>query len=217
MAVADTTVLITLAGHAPSAELLQWRAEEAELSIAGDGGWLAHRHAGVEPDVILGDFDSCGDLSAIEKVFPRAVLHRLSDQNYTDFEKAIAWVIKRGTPKKMIILGGLGKRMDHSLSNLMFAARVDPKVEIVFDDEHEFVSRITAYVPLHLKGRSGSKLSILPQGNCSGVESIGLEWELEKMDFAWNKMISQSNRCVSDDVKINCKTGVLYGFVPKEA
>ena len=66
----DSTVLITLAGHSPSAELLQWRAEEAELSIAVDGGWLAHRHAEVEPDVIVGDFDSCGDLAEIESVFP---------------------------------------------------------------------------------------------------------------------------------------------------
>ena len=62
-------MLITLAGHSLlSAELLQWRAEEAELSIAVDGGWLAHRHAEVAPDVIVGDFDSCGDLAEIESV-----------------------------------------------------------------------------------------------------------------------------------------------------
>ena len=79
----DSTVLLTLAGHAPSVELLQWRAEEAELSVAVDGGWLAHRHAGMEPDVILGDFDSCGDLSEIEKVFPRSALHHLSCLLYT--------------------------------------------------------------------------------------------------------------------------------------
>ena len=55
-------MLITLAGHAPSNQLLQWRADEADFLIAVDGGWLAHRHAQVEPDVVLGDFDSCGDL-----------------------------------------------------------------------------------------------------------------------------------------------------------
>ena len=79
----DSTVLLTLAGHAPSNELLQWRSEEAELTVAVDGGWLAHRSAELEPDVILGDFDSCGDLSEIKKVFPHSALHQLSDQNYT--------------------------------------------------------------------------------------------------------------------------------------
>ena len=213
----DSTVLLTLAGHAPSAELLQWRAEEAVLSVAVDGGWLAHRHADVEPDVILGDFDSCGDLSEIEKVFPRSALHHLSDQNHTDFEKALDWIKQMGQPKKLVILGGLGKRMDHTLSNLMIAGRVDQKVEIIFDDVHEYVSRITPETPLHLKGRSAANLSILPLGECEGVQSSGLEWELENLSFSWDRMISQSNRCLSDDVCVTCETGVLYGFVHKDA
>ena len=212
----DSTVLLTLAGHAPSAELLQWHSEEAELSVAVDGGCLAYRYAEIEPDVILGDFDSCGDLSEIEKVFPRSALHHLSDQNHTDFEKALGWIKQMGEPKKLVILGGLGKRMDHTLSNLMIAGRVDSRVEIIFDEVHEYVSRVTAETPVHLKGRSGSNLSILPLGECEGVQSSGLEWELENLSFSWDRMISQSNRCLTDDVSVNCETGVLYGFVPKQ-
>ena len=213
----DSTVLLTLAGHAPSAQLLQWRVEEAELSVAVDGGWLAHRSAEIEPDVILGDFDSCGDLSEIEKFFSRSAIYHLSDQNHTDFEKALDWIKQMGEPKKLVILGGLGKRMDHTLSNLIIAARVDQKVEIVFDDVHEYVSRITPETPLHLKGRSAANLSILPLGECEGVQSSGLEWEFEGLCFSWDRMISQSNRCVTDDVCVTCETGVLYGFVSKEA
>ena len=213
----DSTVLLTLAGHAPSAELLQWRAEEGELSIAVDGGWLAHRSAELEPDVILGDFDSCGELSEIEKIFPRSALHHLSDQNHTDFEKALDWIKQMGQPKKLVVLGGLGKRMDHTLSNLMIAGRIDSRVEVIFDDVHEYVSRITPETPLHLAGRSGANLSILPMGECEGVQSCGLEWELEELCFSWDRMISQSNRCLTDDVCVTCETGVLYGFVPKDA
>lgn len=214
---ADSTVLITLAGHAPSVDLLQWRAEEASLSIAVDGGWLAHRHAKVEPDVVLGDFDSCGDVSEIEKIFPRTAIEKLPDQEHTDFEKALNWIMGKETPAKIIILGGLGKRMDHSLSNLMIAGRINPSVEIVFDDEHEHVRRITPQTPLSLKGRKGTSLSLLPMGACEQVESIGLNWELEKAEFSWDRMVSQSNQCASDDVRITCKSGVLYSFVCKEA
>ena len=212
----DSTVLLTLAGHAPSAELLQWRAEDAELTVAVDGGWSAHRSAEIEPDVILGDFDSCGDLSEIEKVFPRSSLHHLSDQNHTDFEKALDWIKQLGQPKKLVILGGLGKRMDHTLSNLMIAGRVDSRVEIIFDDVHEYSSRITPEAPLFLRGRSGANLSIIPLGECEAVQSRGLEWELEKMSFSWDRLISQSNRCMTDDVCVTCETGVLYAFVSKE-
>jgi thiamine pyrophosphokinase len=215
--VADSTVLITLAGHAPSAELLQWRLEEAEISIAVDGGWLAHRHAGLEPDFILGDFDSCGDLHEVEKIFPRTVIERRSDQNHTDFEKALTWLEKRGLPGRVVILGGLGKRTDHCLSNLMIAGRVDPIVEITFDDEHEWVRRITPSIPLVLSGRAGESLSLLPVGEVGEVSSSGLQWELSGADFAWNKMISQSNRCATDAVKVTCQSGVLYAFVSKKA
>ena len=213
----DSTVLLTLAGHAPSAELLQWRVEEAELTVAVDGGWLAHRSAELAPDVILGDFDSCGDLSEIEKVFPRSALHHLSDQNHTDFEKALDWIKQMEQPKKLVILGGLGKRMDHTFSNLIIAGRLDSKIEVIFDDVHEYVSRITPETPLCLKGRSGANLSILPLGVCEGVQSSGLEWELKNLSFSWDRMMSQSNRCVTDDACVTCETGVLYGFVPKDA
>ena len=215
--VSDSTVLITLAGHAPSAELLQWRAEEAEISIAVDGGWLAHRHAGVEPDLILGDLDSCGDLQEIEKIFPRSVIERRPDQNQTDFEKALGWLEHRGLPGRVVILGGLGKRTDHCLSNLMITARVDPSVEIIFDDEHEWVRRITPACPLVLSGRADTQISLLPIGEVGEVNSFGLHWELSDADFSWDKLISQSNRCSKDEVKVSCQSGVLYAFVSKEA
>jgi len=215
--VSDSTVLVTLAGHAPSAELLQWRAEEAEISIAVDGGWLAHRHAGVEPDLILGDFDSCGDLQEVEKLFPRSVIERKTDQNQTDFQKALAWLEQRGLPGRLVILGGLGKRTDHCLSNLMIAGRVDPTVEITFDDEHEWVRRITPSIPLVLSGRTGAPISLLPVGEVQEVSSSGLQWELSDSDFSWDKLISQSNRCSKDEVKVSCRSGVLYAFVSKKA
>ena len=213
----DSTVLVTLAGHAPSAELLQWRAEEAEISIAVDGGWLAHRHAGVEPDLILGDFDSCGDLQEVGKLFPRSVIERKTDQNQTDFQKALAWLEQRGLPGRLVILGGLGKRTDHCLSNLMIAGRVDPTVEITFDDEHEWVRRITPSIPLVLSGRTGAPISLLPVGEVEEVSSSGLQWELSDSDFSWDKLISQSNRCSKDEVKVSCRSGVLYAFVSKKA
>lgn len=212
----QSTVLLTLAGHAPSNELLSWRNEEAELSIAVDGGWLAYQQAEVEPDVLLGDFDSCGDLSEIARKFPRIATHHLPDQNHTDFEKAIQWVLKRGVPNQVVVLGGLGKQTDHCLSNLMIAARIPSSVEVVFDDVHEFIGRITPETPFELSGRAGCGVSLLPMGVCEDVHSTGLEWDLDKENFSWDSMVSQSNRCISDRVRVSCQAGVLFAFISKE-
>ena len=127
------------------------------------------------------------------------------------------WLEHRGLPGRVVILGGLGKRTDHCLSNLMITARVDPSVEIIFDDEHEWGRRITPACPLVLSGRADTPISLLPIGEVGEVNSSGLRWELSDADFSWDKLISQSNRCYKDEVKVSCQSGVLYAFVSKEA
>jgi thiamine pyrophosphokinase len=149
--------------------------------------------------------------------FSRSEIHKLSDQEHTDFEKAVSWMMDRGVPRQLVILGGLGKRTDHCLSNLMTAARIDPSVEVVFDDVHEYVRRITPRTSFSLNGRSGSALSLLPMGKCEGVESSGLQWELQGVDFSWDRMFSQSNQCVANEVRVECQQGVLFAFVSKES
>ena len=139
-----------------------------------------------------------------------------SSQTVADFEKALAWLEQRGLPDRLVILGGLGKRTDHCFSNLMIAARVDPSVEIIFDDEHEWIRRINPACPLVLSGRADTPLSLLPVGEVERVNSFGLQWELVDSDFSWDRMISQSNRCATDEVKVSCQSGVLYAFVSKE-
>lgn len=52
--------LLVLGGSPPSDELLFWRHEEADLSVAVDAGFLAFRNAGICPDLLIGDMDSSG-------------------------------------------------------------------------------------------------------------------------------------------------------------
>ena len=99
----------------------------------------------------------------------------------------------------------------------MTAARIDPSVEVVFDDVHEYVRRITPRTSFSLNGRSGSALSLLPMGKCEAVESSGLQWELQGVDFSWDRMVSQSNQCIANEVRVECQKGVLFAFVSKES
>jgi len=68
-----------------------------------------------------------------------------------------------------------------------------------------------------LSGRASAPISLIPIGEVGDVVSSGLQWELSGADFAWDRMISQSNRCSTDEVKVSCQSGVLYAFVSKEA
>ena len=69
-------VLLVLAGEPPDESLLAWRAEEADFVIAVDGGMNALIHAGIQPDLLVGDFDSLNlrlQVPSLAKSFARRI------------------------------------------------------------------------------------------------------------------------------------------------
>ena len=80
--------------------------------------------------------------------------------------------------KKLIILGGLGKRSDHFLSNLLISMCIKEDWSVVFDDDHEWISRVTPASPLDIGmerfGRKYFTFSFLLRGRFEGFE-MGVE------------------------------------------
>jgi thiamine pyrophosphokinase len=209
------TCLLVLAGMPPSDALITWRMEEADHSIAVDGGFLSFRHAGLVPDTLIGDMDSLSEEEHPGSEFPELKVMHLHEQDSTDFEKALNWIQVNTNIKKLIILGGLGKRTDHLTTNLLVASVADQSLEITFDDDQEWMRRVTPSCPLSLHGRKGANLSILPLCESSGVTTKGLQWELNSENIGGSKIVGQSNRCKSDLVEIKCETGNFFVFLEK--
>jgi thiamine pyrophosphokinase len=209
------TCLLVLAGQPPSDELITWRMEEADYSIAVDGGYLSFRQAGLVPDTLIGDMDSLSEEERPGSEFPELKVMHLHEQDSTDFEKALNWIQVNTNIKKLIILGGLGKRTDHLTTNLLVASVADQSLEITFDDDQEWMRRVTPSCPLSLHGRKGANLSILPLCESSGVTTKGLQWELNSENIGGSKIVGQSNRCKSDLVEIKCETGNFFVFLEK--
>lgn len=206
---------MVLAGQPPSDELITWRMEEADYSIAVDGGYLCFRQAGLVPDTLIGDMDSLSEEEHPGSEFPELKVMHLHEQDSTDFEKALNWIQVNTNIKKLIILGGLGKRTDHLTTNLLVASVADQSLEITFDDDQEWMRRVTPSCPLSLHGRKGANLSILPLCESSGVTTKGLQWELNSENIGGSKIVGQSNRCKSDLVEIKCETGNFFVFLEK--
>mgnify|MGYP001591137197 CR=1 FL=1 len=207
--------LMVLNGSPPSEELLRWQVEESDHVIAVDGGWHALRHANLLPDAVIGDFDSFQERDCVEKDFPGVLLYHAENQDNTDFEKACDWLACNIQTQYLTILGGLGNRSDHFLSNLFNSIKADTSWILSFDDDREWIRRITPLTPLVLSGRKGATISILPLVECHGVHSRGLCWEIKDGCFSPAGSFSQSNLCETDEVKIECKQGTLLALVPK--
>lgn len=195
-------IAVVLNGEPPSADLLRAIQDGCPV-YAGDGGALACLAAGVTPVLTVGDFDSLKGTA----LPPDWRCIRDEDQNSTDFEK-----ILRRLPREMsalAVLGGLGGRLDHTWNNLILASALREDMRVCFLSDRETVWRITPQCPLALELPPGGTVSLLPVGRAGGIDSEGLEWELNQTDLGPGAGLSQSNRSTGR-VKVSLLSGVLY-------
>lgn len=90
------------------------RPEEGDLIIAADSGYRNAKALGVTPALAVGDFDSMP-----ENELPRGI-ERLTvpaEKDFTDAQLAVDIAMKKGC-RRITIVGGLGGRLDHTLSCL---------------------------------------------------------------------------------------------------
>ena len=83
-----------------------------DLILAADGGYVHLRERGMEPHLLVGDFDSLGYVPQHLKIVRHPVC-----KDDTDTALAIREGWKRGM-REFHIYGGMGGRLDHTLANL---------------------------------------------------------------------------------------------------
>ena len=95
-------------------EYVTEKTEKGDLVIAADAGYLTAQKMGVTPDILLGDFDTLGEENIPEGI---ECLRVPAEKNDTDTQLAVEVAIERGAGK-IVIIGGLSGRLDHTLSTL---------------------------------------------------------------------------------------------------
>ena len=91
--------------------------ENDSLIIAADAGYHHLERLGIMPDVLIGDFDTIGEIPTCVCTikFP-------AEKDYTDTELAIIEGINRGY-SDFVICGSIGgKRLEHTVANLALAS-----------------------------------------------------------------------------------------------
>ena len=89
-----------------------------DFVLAADGGTNHCIRAGILPDLIIGDLDSI-DLEVLDKIkkLKIDILKYPSKKNATDTEICLDYLIENKY-KEIILLGSLGRRIDHTLANI---------------------------------------------------------------------------------------------------
>lgn len=112
-----TTVNLLVGG--PTAN---WPTDLAQLSgpwVGADRGALRLVKLGIQPVMVVGDFDSISpaELRTVEQAIAGAVIVK-PDQDHTDTQLAVKSIFEQLHPDELHIYGATGGRLDHLLANL---------------------------------------------------------------------------------------------------
>lgn len=183
--------------------------DSADLVVAADGGSQHCLTLNLRPHVLIGDLDSIeSSVLADWEAHGVRVLRHPVDKDQTDLELALVYAKEAGATQ-IAILGGLGKRWDHSLANLLLLANPQfDGLEIVFihGDQKLFVVKGEQ----RLSAKPSHRVSLLPlSGDVKGITTRGLKYPLKAETLFFGSSRGVSNVVINDDSQIEVQDGIL--------
>ncbi len=183
------------------------RPTENDLVIAADAGY---RHAvalGITPSVLLGDMDSIDELSVPAEV---ECLRVPAEKDDTDTQLAVRVALERGATE-LLILGGLGGRTDHLLSNLSVLEFLWEKhIRCVIDNGKNrirFLRNDSIIIP-RSRYRYLSLLAV--DAVVKGVTVEGCKYPLKKAKLERVRQYAVSNELTGNCAFIDVAKGGIY-------
>lgn len=159
---------------------------QAPFIVCCDGAANEFIRRGFTPDAIIGDGDS---LSLENKLRFSGIFHQVKDQETNDQTKAVRFLQAKGI-RKINIVGGTGKREDHTIGNISLL--------IDYMEEGLLVKMITDYgifIPsLNTRTfscRPGEQVSIFNFG-AKGLRGEGLLYPLNDFDNWWQGTLNET-------------------------
>ena len=189
-------------------QLLEWSPYVVVLDEA------IHRvmDMGMKADVLLGDFDRAADGGDLDLEAVRAAQYPIEivpapDQNKTDLEKGIDFLIERGFPAVNIVWA-TGRRMDHTITNLTNIVRFKSKIKVTLIDDYSVVYPLVGkFEKWYAKG---TPISLIPVGTVTGIQTEGLLYNLHNESLTIGYRTGSSNEAAADGfVRITTQTGDL--------
>lgn len=177
---------------------------KTDLTIAADAGLRHLQRLGIQPDLIIGDFDSLGSVPPLPQVvcFP-------PEKDDTDMMLAVKAGLKKGYTD-FRLYGGLGGRLDHTLANiqvLLYLAHHQAQGFLI--GEGMTLTAITNG-SLHFEWGKKGILSVFCFGEpATGVNLIGLKYPLHEATLTSDTALGISNEFTDNPAEISVKNGTL--------
>lgn len=178
-----------------------------DIRIAADSGYLNARALGDRVDLLVGDLDSLPAADIPEGV---ELIRVPAEKDDTDTQLAVELAIERGA-EELVIIGGLGGRIDHTLSNIAILEDLLARgVYAVMTDGRDRVRFLRSSSALI--GRSEHKyLSLIAADErVRGVSIEGVRYPLKNATLTRRRQYAVSNEIVGNCALISVRRGGLF-------
>ncbi len=191
---------------------------EDDLVIAVDGGLSYCGILGLEPDIIIGDFDSINEqekqaIEILKEQVPDRVVQLKPEKDDTDMLAALKLGMEWGF-RSFRIYGGTGGRLEHTLANIQcllflknqgaqgYLCDGSSMIFVMKDEEVRFQPSMEGYLSLFSLGREAK-----------GVSIRGMKYTLEKYTLKNDFPIGVSNEFIGEQGIISVEDGELVGII----
>lgn len=177
-----------------------------DFIIAADGGLRHVQALGLEPDAIIGDFDSLGYVPEKGVVYP-------VEKDDTDSMLAVRLGLEKGFTEFMIYGGMDGKRLDHTVANfqtLAFLAEHGATGCLVGAD---YLATVFKNSTLEFPAGMEGDFSLFCLGaDATGVTIRGLYYEVEDVTLTSAFPLGVSNHFTGAPASVCVKSGSLLAL-----
>jgi len=208
-------VIITSFQSSPLRDTFDFNKED--FILCADGGYAYALSEGIQPDVIIGDFDSLeGSPDDINPGNHCSVIRLAAEKDDTDTMICLKYGIEKGYDN-FFVIGGLGGRLDHTFANLQtMSYAIDHQKEIWFLDGK---NRATLRNPgkLSVQRLEDFKISLFAfTDSCHGVCISGVKYPLTDCLLANSFPLGVSNEFREDLAEIRHTDGKLLIILSRD-
>jgi thiamine pyrophosphokinase len=179
--------------------------------LAVDGGIKHCINMHIFPDLIIGDMDSV-NIKLMEKLSSNKkemkFVNASTQKDESDTQLAVDYLIRQGF-KKIVIVGALGDRIDHTFANLVLLASPqydDADIKII--DESNEISVVKK--SLEINGEKGKRISLFSLSPYTHfISTEGLKYRLKNEKLLFSPVRGLSNEFTEDTAIIKIKKGLL--------
>jgi thiamine pyrophosphokinase len=184
-----------------------YEAVKYDKLIAADGAARYVFDEGLEPDLIIGDFDSL-DMKSIPDDFDISRFLADYNQDTNDFEKILSYCYDNRL-NDILIFGLHGGELEHTLNNISVFKKFADKLQMTIYDKARYGVLVDDFIKLQTKKDENISLIPLPEVR---LNTKNLMWELNDEILELGVREGARNRATASFIEIKITGGCLLLF-----